>query len=322
MTHGCQVVHHPLTLDPVISAGELRALGITAQMVPGLIRAGSLVPLSRGWYATTAPTTAAQRHRLLTTAAVRSFGGRCVPSHYTALLAAGLPLYNADVSTVHLSRVGSGNGISRPGLVVHRPVPSGAVVRPEMRLDLGLTIAQTGITCGPMAALIAADAALHRHLVSLAELTRGLDWIRGHPGTGQLDAFLRLADGSSESPGETRLRHVFHLMRCHVVPQSWIRDGEFAARVDFELVDARVIVEFDGLVKYGSSPTRPGEPDGRHALIAEKQREDRLRELGYDVVRVTWRDLDDPASLSRRINAAITRSRARHGCPGRRPSLA
>lgn len=322
MTHGWQVVHHPFTLDPVISAGELRALGITAQMIPGLVKRGSLIPLSRGWYATTAPTTAAQRHQLLTTAAVRSFQDRCVPSHYSALLQAGLPLYNADVTTVHLARVDRGNSISRPGLVVHRPVPPGAVVRPEMRLDLGLAIAQTGITCGPIAALIAADAALHRRLVTPPDISQGLDWIRGHPGTGQLDTFLQLADGSSESPGETRLRHVFHLMRCPVVPQSWIRDGAFAARVDFELVDARVIVEFDGLVKYGSSVTRPGEPDGRHALIAEKQREDRLRELGYDVVRVTWRDLDDPASLSRRINAAIARSRARHGSGVRGPSLA
>lgn len=34
--------------------------------------------------------------------------------------------------------------------------------------------------------------------------------------------------------------------------------------------------------------------DGRQALVAEKRREDRLRDLGFQVVRVTWAELDRP----------------------------
>ena len=34
---------------------------------------------------------------------------------------------------------------------------------------------------------------------------------------------------------------------------------------------------------------------------AEKAREERLTRLGYEVVRVTWSDLEDPVALVRRV---------------------
>ena len=75
------------------------------------------------------------------------------------------------------------------------------------------------------------------------------------------------------------------------------------------------MLEFDGQVKYSRSADQP-DPFGhrrspQQVLWAEKQREDRLRELGYEVVRVTWADLDDPVALARRIRAAIERARRR-----------
>lgn len=309
------MVEIPLALGPLVSSADLREMGVSAVATHRLVKAQTLWPLTRGWFATRCPESAEQRHRLLTLAALETLGPGCVPSHYTALLHRALPLFRADLSTVHLARVGTGWPKGRPGLVVHRPIAAEAVTGD--RIHLGLAIAQTGITCGAMAALIAADAALHRGLASSADLDRGLTWVRRHPHSGQLASFLGLADGASESPGETRLRYVLHLMKCSVAPQSWIRDGDFAARVDFELVNAKVILEFDGLVKYGGSADT-GTDSGRRALIAEKRREDRLRELGYEVVRVTWDELADPMTLSRKINAAILRAQARHGVGVRR----
>ena len=86
--------------------------------------------------------------------------------------------------------------------------------------------------------------------------------------------------------------------------------GVVGARVDL-LVGDRVVVEFDGLVKYEGA-------EGRAALAAEKRREDWLRSLGYEVVRLTWADLDRP----RRVDApgALPRSSGRHGV--RRPAPA
>ena len=72
-------------------------------------------------------------------------------------------------------------------------------------------------------------------------------------------------------------------------------------RVDFLFRAQRTIVEFDGLVKYGGA-------DGRPALIDEKRREDALRSLGYQVVRLTWRDLHDPALVGRLVSAAFART--------------
>lgn len=73
------------------------------------------------------------------------------------------------------------------------------------------------------------------------------------------------------------------------------------ARVDFLFRAQRTIVEFDGLVKYGGA-------DGRQALIDEKRREDALRSLGYQLVRLTWRDLHDPAVVEGLIRQAFART--------------
>jgi very-short-patch-repair endonuclease len=85
--------------------------------------------------------------------------------------------------------------------------------------------------------------------------------------------------------------------------QVEIRDerGGFVARVDFLFHQARTVVEFDGLVKYGGA-------GGRQALIDEKRREDSLRSLGYQVVRLTWRELYDLALVERSIRKALTRA--------------
>jgi very-short-patch-repair endonuclease len=74
-------------------------------------------------------------------------------------------------------------------------------------------------------------------------------------------------------------------------------------RVDF-LVGEKVVVEFDGLVKYEGA-------QGREALAAEKRREDRLRAAGYEVVRLTWADLDRPDRVARMVRVAVARANAR-----------
>ena len=81
-----------------------------------------------------------------------------------------------------------------------------------------------------------------------------------------------------------------------------IRDetGTVIARVDFLFQAQRVVVEFDGAVKYGGAAQR-----GQMALIAEKRREDAIRRLGYVVVRLTWADLASPERVRALILAAM-----------------
>ena len=112
-------------------------------------------------------------------------------------------------------------------------------------------------------------------------------------------------------PGETRLAHALRLLGIAATPQVRIPGSN--AIVDFLLDDAPVVIEFDGRVKYGRGADEL-DPFGRRrsgqdVLWQEKRREDRLRELGYEVVRVIWSELDSPQELAARIRRAVERSR-------------
>jgi very-short-patch-repair endonuclease len=82
-------------------------------------------------------------------------------------------------------------------------------------------------------------------------------------------------------------------------------------RVDFLFREFRTIVEFDGKIKYSRELAPDGDPT--IALWREKQREDRLRALGYEVVRITWADLHDVSKLIAKIHAAFLRAERRFG---------
>lgn len=86
------------------------------------------------------------------------------------------------------------------------------------------------------------------------------------------------------------------------VQQAMIKvDGRFVARVDFLWPSARLIVEVDGLGKYGA----PG------ALQEEKARQNRLVAAGYTVLRFTWHDIRSrPDSVARQVAAALARASA------------
>ena len=45
-------------------------------------------------------------------------------------------------------------------------------------------------------------------------------------------------------------------------------------------------------------------------MFQEKLREDHIRELGFNVVRWTWGELDDPPALAEKIRRALARGRA------------
>jgi very-short-patch-repair endonuclease len=113
---------------------------------------------------------------------------------------------------------------------------------------------------------------------------------------------LRQAEGASGSGGETRTRLLLADLGHSVQSPVRIPDqtGAVIARVDL-LVGERVVVEFDGLIKYEGA-------EGRATLAAEKAREDLLRSLGYEVVRITWADLARPRRVEALIRATLGRA--------------
>jgi hypothetical protein len=289
--------------DRVFTTSGAREAGYRASDLRRLTRSGAITSLAEGWYAVGSPQSFEELHRLRTSVAEARYAGSAVASHYSELLRLGLPLFRADLSTVHLTRVRPATARRRQGILIHPVAPT--ALTSEGRVPPAHAIVQTGVVCSPMAALIAADAALNRRLVTPQQLSGAAEAVRGRPGTALVGPFLALADGRAQSPGETRLRHAFHLMALPVTPQARITDGRRTAYADFLLDEYPVVVEFDGLVKYGAGGMRPGQAE----LVAEKEREDWIRGLGYQVVRVVSADLDDLMTLAERFAAAIRRSR-------------
>lgn len=87
-------------------------------------------------------------------------------------------------------------------------------------------------------------------------------------------------------------------------PAAFFYDHEgFIARTDFFWPDYGVIGEFDGDAKYLDDELLGGRST-RTLILAEKKREDRLRALGYTVVRWDWKAVTDPDLLRRKLEGA------------------
>lgn len=116
---------------------------------------------------------------------------------------------------------------------------------------------------------------------------------------------LALADEESESVGESRSRALIHVLGLPApVLQHTFYDNEgFIARTDFFWPEHGVIGEFDGDAKYLDDALLGGRST-REAILAEKKREDRLRALGYTVVRWDWKAATSPELLRRKLATA------------------
>jgi len=277
--------------DGVVDVGTARRHGIDAGELRRRTAAGECERLFRGWYAVPPSTDPRSRHVLLTQAFVRAFAGRVCPSHHSLLALHGLPLWRADLEVVHLCRMADDHSRHRAGAIIH---PNAG-----RTVTLATAIVQTGLVNGPVDSLIAADAAVHRALTTPVALGAALGRFKRHPNIAAVRHIMADIDGRTESPGETRLRHLMGQLGIGVTPQVSIADGPLTWRVDFLVDGTKVVLEFDGLVKY----------DTGTALVEEKRREDRLRALGYEVVRIVWADLDRPEYVLQEVFRAIARAR-------------
>ncbi|GIJ00121.1 hypothetical protein Slu03_24980 [Sediminihabitans luteus] len=153
-------------------------------------------------------------------------------------------------------------------------------------------------------ALVVADSAL-RLGARPALLATLVDEAVGRRGVRQARRVVELADGTSESPGETLVRWVaLDAGLPPLVGQVAVHTWQGAFRLDAGWPDVRVGIEFDGKVKYGGGLY--GDPQER--LLAEKARHDAIVEAGWTLLRVTWADLADPESLASRLRSARSRA--------------
>lgn len=115
-----------------------------------------------------------------------------------------------------------------------------------------------------------------------------------------------LLNGLSESAGESVSRV---LLRHAGLPTPELQvellddRGRLVARPDFLWREFGVVGEFDGKIKY-LNLLRPGET-AADVVLREKQREERMRELGLIVIRWIWDEIYERDELVNRISRAL-----------------
>lgn len=168
-------------------------------------------------------------------------------------------------------------------------------------------LARTAVDCACVLArehgLVVVDSAL-RIGADPARMSELLAERAGRRGVVRAREVLAFADGRAESPGETLTRWQLHregLPAPAVQVPVATPAGRF--RADLGWPDARLLLEFDGLVKYSGGDARAASD----VVFAEKRRQDALQEAGWRVLRVTWTDLRAPRTLAHRVRAALDR---------------
>lgn len=275
----------------ILSVGQLTRAGVTPVDTRQALAAGELTRLKRGWYTPRTMEWPTDRHALVVQAELKDHPGT-VPSHQSGAILLGYPVHRPDLKRVHLMRVDDGPARSRPTVVIHRRVDDAAVLLPA------LVIAQTALTC-PVSGLMAIDHALRTGSVTLADVESWCSRLKDHVGRAHLVPVLALADGRRESPLESHSALTFHHWGWRLHPQFEVPGTQY--RADARLGASRVLIECDGTGKY----------DEQGSEMREKLREDEIRSLGWEVVRITAELLTERTKLIRRVNAALSRAQRR-----------
>ena len=301
---------------------ELTRQGFSHTEIARLCRSGELSRIRSGAYLAgpDLPADDRDRHRCLIEATVRLSAPESVLSHASAAVLLGLPIWSDTLDRVHLTRDRANGARTKSFVQVH----SGSLHAEDVTEVAGLpvtSLARTVVDLGRalplMRSVAVADAALGRGL-SAEALQRTLARAATRKGVGAARRMSTCCDGRSESVGESTSRIV--LAQAGVPPSSLqyeVRDeaGHLVGRTDFCWEAYRTLGEFDGRIKYGRL-LRPGQ-DTSDVVYAEKLREDRLRDLGWQVVRWTWDDLARPHALGERLRRAFAR-----GTVGQPPAVA
>lgn len=289
--------------------------GYTVEEVDYLVRKGEWVSLRRGAYVERSvyeAMTAEQRHLARIHAVTRSLHKPAIVSHTSAVVLRDLPTHGLDLSEVHVTRRDLHSPRHEAGVHHHAgslPVDDVELVDGVATTSLARTTLDTARMSDFESAVVVADAAFHRdpaaHKLALEKLDTMRDW-RGARNAG---AVVEFADGRAESVGESLSRLRFRevgLPAPDLQRKIYAPNGALVGIADFLFEEHWTIGEFDGKGKYLRS-WRPGE-DAGDVVWREKQREDALRELGYEVVRLIWADLYRPWVIEQRFRRAFARA--------------
>jgi len=294
----------------VFSYQDALSCGYTLSQVRREVRARRWRRLCRGQYTaavideSSAPwEQGRQLHRLRMIAASRAFHGHVVLSHQSAVVTHGLPTWGLDLGSVHVTRRDCASGRVVDDVVQHRAqLPAGSIWLKE-GLEVvapARAIVEIACTAGFEPALAIADEALRTGLVTRRTLCSEVCDAEHWPRSPAAKQVLDFCDARAGSVGESRLRVLMDRqgLPAPVLQAPMSQGGEPFAFVDFYFPEPyNTVVEFDGMQKYGGNTSE--------IVIREKWREDAIRELGNQFVRIVWADLAQPAKTAARIRRAF-----------------
>lgn len=289
----------------VVTRRQALECGFNDDEIRALLREGAWTRVRRGAYVETQIWTALddrERHALKTRAVLLKLESPAVATHCSAAALTGLPTWGTDLTRVHVTRPLVHFGRIRAGVVHH-----------EANIDQADLLDVEGAPCtsprrtaldvarefGFDAGVVCADAALRRAGVRAAAEKQAMESLAESmstwPGGRPVLPVVRFADAGAESPGES-LARLFVVSIGLPAPRTQVvfRRGLFVARVDMLVDELGWVIEFDGRGKYrrNRDDCDPAVDDG-DVVWAEKEREDRLRELPEvrAVSRLVWADL-------------------------------
>jgi hypothetical protein len=302
-------------MNEVVSTSELYARGWAKYDLARLVRDQELARVRRGAYANPLPpdATSERRHRRLVAATLPGLNLGAVVSHGSAAVLHALPVWEAALERVHVTRSRASGGQRRRFVHVHAAplvgsdvvTLNGVAVTSAARtvLDLARTVSfHQAVSAGDRALALGLDP---------SELRESLSRMRSRPGVRAAHRTCALLDPRSESVGESfsRVRFVEQGIPAPMLQyEVYDENGCLLARCDFGWEQQRTLGEFDGKIKYDRL-LRPGQTAG-DVVYAEKIREDALRDRGWQVVRWTWADLERPEVIRDRLLRAFDRTAA------------
>jgi very-short-patch-repair endonuclease len=208
-----------------------------------------------------------------------------VASHSTAAALHGFPGHAADVPEATSTRrrrcltdLRAYHDALEPCDVVRLAGRAGPRLTTPRRTALDLLA-----TVDPPGAEALLAWAVSRRILTRGELARAARERCGRPGTPQLLRLLRQSTSGALGEAERRMHRL--LRRAGI--DGWqanalIRhDSRVVAVVDLLFADARVVVEVDGWATHSS----------HDAFVRDRERQNRLVNAGYRVLRFTWEDV-------------------------------
>jgi hypothetical protein len=300
----------------LFTASQGRQCGYTTDELQQARVDGVLASVRRGVYALAATyhgLPPLERHLVDTQAALMRLTAAATLSHETAAVWTGVELLRPDLGTVHVTRPELPASHLSAG-IHHHP---GALPKDQMLTLGGVRVTSPARSAVDIArradfprGLAAVDSCL-RAGTTAAELLTVLEFCRAWAGARGASRAVSAGDGRAANPGESFSRAV--LIENGLAPsalQHAVHDGRgLIGYADFAWPEHWTLGEFDGRLKY--AVPEGADPDAAGAVVwAEKQREDRFRNRGYEVVRWTWVDLYRPGQLVGRLLAAFARGSA------------